>query len=365
MILAPRCGIFKSFMKRLIASFLLLWSIPTHAQKDSIEVSFHVEPYYSDQMDKNALHRRPEFMYSYNKDNEFNINLALAKLKFKSNGIRANLGIAGGTYMLANMYSEDYLTRTIFEANVGHKISKMYNIWVDAGIMPSHIGVETAIGSDNYTLTRSMMADNSPYYETGARLSFTSKNGKLYMAGLVLNGWQNIERPSHQRKLSYGHQLTYTPSSKFSINWSTFVGNMDDDDDPQSERFYNNLYATFHFTKRWDMIAAIDLGSQEIGFDKYYWSTAALLNRFAISAKDHICFRAEYFNDDQHIIIAPWSDQPMTIIGGSLNYDRQISEAMLWRIEWRTFYTEKKNFEKDGQPTNSNNCITTSWAFNF
>jgi hypothetical protein len=358
-------GYLRCFMKKLFTALLLFTFLSSFAQKDSLQISFHVEPYYSNQMDNNAQHRRPEFMYSYNRDNEFNINLGLARLKYKSNNVRANLGIAGGTYMLANMFSEDYLNKTLFEANAGHKISKKADIWVDAGILPSHIGVETAIGSENYTLTRSIMADNSPYYETGARLSFTSSNGKLYLAGLILNGWQNIERENDQQEFSFGHQLTISPNSKFSLNWSTFIGNMRGDDEGKSQRIYNNVYSTIHFNNKIDLIAAIDIGVQEIGVKNFLWSTAAIMTRYTITPKNKICLRVEYFNDDNHIIIAPSSEQPLTILGGSINYDRIVSESLIWRIEWRTFYTEEKNFEQEGIPKNSNNCITTSWAFTF
>ena len=36
------------------------------------------------------------------------------------------------------------------------------NLWLDAGIFVSHIGLESANSRDNLTLTRSIMADNSP-----------------------------------------------------------------------------------------------------------------------------------------------------------------------------------------------------------
>jgi hypothetical protein len=40
--------------------------------------------------------------------------------------------------------------------------------------MPSHIGFESVISADCWTLTRSLLAENSPYYETGMRLEATS-----------------------------------------------------------------------------------------------------------------------------------------------------------------------------------------------
>jgi hypothetical protein len=65
------------------------------------------------------------------------------------------------------------------------KLSKKQNLWLDAGIMPSHIGFESAVSADCWTLTRSLLAENSPYYETGIKLGYVSKDEKLYISALL------------------------------------------------------------------------------------------------------------------------------------------------------------------------------------
>jgi hypothetical protein len=75
----------------------------------------------------------------------------------------------------------------------------------------SHIGFESAIGKDCWNLTRSILADNSPYYESGAKLSYTSKNEKWFISGLILNGWQRIQRVEGNNLPAFGHQLTFKP----------------------------------------------------------------------------------------------------------------------------------------------------------
>jgi hypothetical protein len=80
--------------------------------------------------------------------------------------------------------------------------------------MPSHIGFESAISKDCFTLTRSILADNSPYFESGAKISYSSDNGKWFVSGLVLNGWQRIQRVNGNSTVAFGHQLTYRPTEK-------------------------------------------------------------------------------------------------------------------------------------------------------
>ena len=85
----------------------------------------------------------------------------------------------------------------------------------------SHIGFESAIGKDCWNLTRSKLADNSPYFETGVKIGFTSKNDKWFFSGLVLNGWQRIQRQDGNNALALGHQITFKPTSKITLNSSS------------------------------------------------------------------------------------------------------------------------------------------------
>ena len=73
---------------------------------------------------------------------------------------------------------------------------------ITAGIFTSHIGFESAVSKDCWTLTRSILADNSPYYESGARLTYTSNNNKWLISALALNGWQRIQRPAGNSLMS-------------------------------------------------------------------------------------------------------------------------------------------------------------------
>ena len=112
-----------------------------------------------------------------------------------------------GTYANSNLAAEPGVLKNIFEANAGVKISKKKKLWIDAGIFESHIGFESAIGKNCWNLTRSISADNSPYYESGIKLSYTSDNEKWFLSGLILNGWQRIQRVNGNNTPAFGHQL--------------------------------------------------------------------------------------------------------------------------------------------------------------
>src|SRR5690606_6122028 len=135
----------------------------------------------------------------------------------------------------------------------GVKISRKHNLWVDAGIMPSHIGFESANGQSCRTLTRSMIADNSPYFESGAKLGYTTHNGKWYISGLMLNGWQRIQRVDGNSSLCGGTQVMFIPSDKVTLNSSTFFGN-DKPDSLRQMRIFHHLHSTIHITSKFDIL---------------------------------------------------------------------------------------------------------------
>jgi hypothetical protein len=111
--------------------------------------------YYSYDFSNPQNFEKPDFNYNYKKHNQLNVNLAFVKLGYQSSRVRSNLALMTGNYAMYNLSAEPNWAKPLLEANIGYKISKQQNIWVDAGVMPSHIGFESAVGADCWNLTRS------------------------------------------------------------------------------------------------------------------------------------------------------------------------------------------------------------------
>ena len=355
-------------MKKLILSASILAFGLISAQEtpetDAPKVTFSgsAEIFYSYDFNQPENHIRQPFLYSYNRHNEFNLNLGLVKANYSTENMRANLALMAGTYAQDNLSAEQDALKLINEANVGFKISKTKNIWIDAGIMPSHIGWESAIGKDNMNLTRSLAAENSPYFETGAKISYTSDNGKLFLSGLVLNGWQRIARVEGNQTLAFGHQITYKFSDDFSLNSSSFIGN-DKPTEEKKMRYFHDLYANFNLGEKWSGIAGFDVGAEQNakGSEKYnLWYSPSLLLRYAINDQTKIGGRVEYYNDEKGVIIATSTPNGFQTFGYSLNVDHEIHKNILWRTEARGFSSKDEIFMKDNLPESTNFFITTS-----
>ena len=140
---------------------LITLTTPAQAQTDSLPdrkltFSGYAEIFYAWDFnaDKYTNPAPPLFLYNYNRHNEVNLNLALVKAAYTAPKLRANMALMAGSYPSANLASEPDGFRYVFEANAGVRLGK--RMWLDVGILPSHLGFESAIGKDNPTLTRSL-----------------------------------------------------------------------------------------------------------------------------------------------------------------------------------------------------------------
>lgn len=181
-------------------------------ETSSFSVDGYIETYYVYDFNNPESNTRPGFIYSFNRHNEVNLNLGFIRGSYNTNNVRTNLALMSGTYANANLTGEPGVLKNVFEANAGVKISAIKNLWIDAGIFGSHIGFESAVGKDCWNLTRSIQADNTPYYEAGVRISYTTDNEKWFLSGLVLNGWQRIQRVEGNSLPSSEHRSRLNPT---------------------------------------------------------------------------------------------------------------------------------------------------------
>ena len=242
-----------------------------------------------------------------------------------------------GNYAQYNLSSEPTWAQFVNEANIGIKISNKKNIWLDAGIMPSHIGFESAISSDCWTLTRSLLAENSPYYETGLKVGYTSNNEKLILSALLLNGWQRIRKPDFMQQPSFGTQATYKPTTKLTINYSNFLGT-DKPDSLKSFRHFHNFYLQFEPSNKFGIIAGVDVGFEKIGNNKYSnWYSPVIIIKQKTSKKTWIALRAELYSDKNQIIIGTGTTNGFQTFGLSSNFDYEINDKLKWRMEGKLY----------------------------
>jgi hypothetical protein len=247
------------------------------------------------------------------------------------------------------------------------KIARNANLWIDAGIFSSHIGFESAHSPSCWALTRSLAAENSPYFESGAKLTYTTSNNKITLSALALNGWQRITRVEGNSLMSWGTQVYIKPSDKVALNYSTFFGT-DKPDDDRRWRIFHNIYGIFQFNDKIGLIAGFDIGTEQVSKDsdeKFCWYSPVGILRFTPNSDWAIAVRGEYYSDEDGVIIATGTPNGFKTSGFSLNVDRNIGNSLLWRTEFRHFNSSDAIFMKDSEMKKTNSAITTSMALTF
>lgn len=344
--------------RNLFVLLLFLSSVALSQDTSKIKLSGYIDAYYSYDFSNPQNHIKNNFSYNHVKHNQFAINLAFMKANYENKNTRANLAIMTGDYVQFNLANEPALWQNVLEANVGVKISNKKSIWFDFGIMPSHIGFESAVSMDCWTLTRSLLAENSPYYETGAKLTIENKHKTFTAALLLLNGWQVIERKDGFNKLNYGTQFTYKPNSKFLINYSNFIGSTYADS-INNLRTYHNTYIVFEPNNKLGFTLGFDFGTENKG----NWFSPVILIRKTLTPNSKLTFRYEHFSDNNQIIIQTQKNYGFVVSGVSINYDYFVNPNCLVRLEAKNYFSNYQLF--DGNSQKSNFCLTAGISYKF
>jgi hypothetical protein len=327
----------------LFNSILLIVLLPVNsfAQKDSLaskkdsvqkfKFSFLADAYFSHDFTSNK-HLKPSYSYNYKRNNELNFNFIYFKTAYSFKNKRANLAFHSGNYAQYNYSNEPVLLQFINEASVGIKISKKHAIWLDAGIMPSHLGFESALNTDCQTLSRSILAENSPYYETGIKLNYSHPSEKWSVNLLALNGWQRIASKTPSFSPSAGLQFIYTPSKKWLFNYSNFIGKINDI--TPYLRNYHNFYFQFKSAAKINVTGGLDLGFDRRINQTSHWKALVLIVQKEQSKHIKYAGRIEYVHDPSNTII-PFEGTSSTrkMIVCSANIDFWIFKQLVVRLE--------------------------------
>lgn len=358
-------------MRTFLIIIFSLTATVVFAQPDSakspLTLSYYADLYYCYDFGNPVNHERPSFFYSFNRHNEVNLNLGYINAGYSIKNVRADLGLMAGTYVQYNYAAEQPLLRNLWQANIGFKLSRKKNFWLDGGVFASHIGFESAVSKDCWTLTRSILADNSPYYESGVKISYSSDNGKWYLSGLVLNGWQRIRRAEGNNTPAFGTQITFTPNAQVTLNYSTYIGN-DNPDSIARWRYYHNLYLLLHPTEKSGITLGFDYCMEQknnvsSGYNILY--SPVVILRYQFYSKMAIAVRGEYYDDENGIIISTGTPNGFRTYSYSVTLDYKINENAIWRIEGRGLGSKDDIFLSDNTPVNRNYCLTTSLAIAF
>ncbi len=298
------------------------------------------------------------------RSDEFNINLIMLGTTLTREKVRARIALQAGTSVQSNYASEPTngsvsgptLARSIQEACAGYQISD--KLWLDGGIYFSHVGAEGFISRDNLTYTRSLVADFSPYYQSGARLTY-KVNDDLQLQFHVINGWQVISENNHSK--TFGTQIAYALSSRLSVSYSTLIGRENE------FRHFHDFVFKYQPTDSWTLLFQYDIGFQkQLGSPSYdSWNGLVLIAKYQITPATAVIARAESYSDPRQVIVATSTPNGFQVRGASIGYDMSLSPGVLWRSELKQLWSTDPIYPSGSGLVATDAVVVTSLGASF
>ena len=357
-------------MKIRIVSAALLFSASTLGAQTAdtttkIRLNGFVDTYYAYDFTR-PLDGERRFTTQPVRHDEANVNFAWLGVTVERQKVRARIALQAGTSVQSNYAGEPRngstsgpdLSRMIQEAVVGAKLAD--NVWVDAGIYYSYIGLESWSSSDNMAYTRSLVGDFSPYYLSGVKLTW-SLTSKLTAQFHVTNGWQNISENNRSKAL--GARFDYAASPTLTLSYANFLGNERLAGSSAALRVFNQVMAkgTLPGGTQWQ--GQVDVGTQ----DGSEWYGLVAIAKQPISSRVALVGRVERYADPDQVIIGTSTPEGFVGNGASAGVDVLLDAGFRWRSELRGIRTAAALFPEGAaaRPTRTNGVLVTSLSFAF
>jgi Putative beta-barrel porin-2, OmpL-like. bbp2 len=362
----------KSLVQVLASVFLAIVTTAAilQAQADtSARVSFggFVDTYYAwDFSRPRSLDRA--YTTQPARHNEFNVNLAHVEAVLSGPNVRGRVALQYGTSVQANYAAEPRvgnnsggeLARHIQEAFVGVRLGRL--LWLDGGIYLSHIGSESWISRDNLTYSRSLIADYSPYYQSGARLTWQPSSAVTAQLNVV-NGWQTISE-SNQDK-SVGARIDWVASPRVTVAAYNLIGSETPDSSRRQMRIFQGATLKINPTDHLTLQGTFDVGHQRLPAGGASWYGGAIVARAQVAPKVAIAGRIERYVDDEQIIVVTGTTDAFRATGASLGLDLVPAPRAVWRTEFRALGTSARIVPGHDGLRSSNAVLVSSLAVTF
>jgi hypothetical protein len=306
--------------------------------------------------------------------NEFNVNLAFVEAALSGPRVRGRLALQAGTSVQSNYAGEPTigtvsgpsLARHLQEAYAGYRVAD--GLWVEGGIFYSHMGMESWASRDNPTYTRSLVAEYSPYYSSGARAVWQA-SPRVTAHLHVVNGWQNISESNPGK--GAGVRLDYAPASSTALSYYNFFTS----EAGTRLRTFNGVGARYA-AGRVTLLGQLDVGTQkragDVGGTSSWYGFTAIV-RGQVTPTVALSARAEGYRDEDQVIIGTGTadgggpNPAFRGFGGSVGIDVQPLPRVLWRTETRGWSNADAVFPDgpDGAPKKAGGFVVSSLALTF
>lgn len=214
--------------------------------------------------------------------------------------------------------------RHVYQASLAWRASE--RLTLEAGVYPSHIGMEGFYSKDNWSYTRSWLGELSPYYQTGVKASYVFDehwSGQVHL----LNGWQIIHDANDGKAI--GTQLAYS-NGALSGSFNTFA---------DADRKFGDIVVLYKIAPRLQLGVSMDAGSDRGAS----WDGSAAYVRYTFDDRHAVALRIEQFRDPE----AGISGAAQTLRETTLTYELRPREHLILKFETRYDRSTARVFADD------------------
>jgi hypothetical protein len=278
---------------------------------------------------------------------EFSVNLAQLDVSIDPApiGFRLALGFGTGTEVVhgfepGGTAAGSEVWKNVIQASLQFKTSVGRGLLLEAGIYPSHIGMESLASKDNWNYTRSWLGELSPYYQTGLKIAYPFSDP--WSAQLhLLNGWQTIA--DNNGRKSVGAQLAYA-SDRLSLSFNGIAGpELRNDDD--EVRVLGDVVATWKATPRLSFGFSGDVAREgRPTGESVSWAGLAVHARLAPpDSRTALALRGELYDDGDGAI----SGFAQTLHEITLTLEHHPAKQLIVKLEGRYDHSSADVFATD------------------
>lgn len=328
-----------------------------------IELSGLVDTYYTYNFNEPTTGTFTKYRNFDVKHNQFSLALlevALAKAVSAEDRVGFRFDLNYG--QVAQIFNTDPLDNNnllnVQQAYVSYLAPVGSGLTFDVGKFVTPIGTEPTEAHLNNNYSRTFLYAYGPYYHVGARMAYTF-NPKFTFGAMLVNGWNSTGDANAGK--SVGVSATVVPSSKLTIIQNVLVG-PERTDDTDNIRTYSDtnlaVTATDKITAGLNYVWAKD-GS---GADEAKWQGLALYLKGQITPSFALAPRFGWLDDKDGFAFA---EVPQSVKEFTMTAEVKHSANLIMRLEYRRDWSDQDVFDKQGEPTTSQNTFTVGFIVPF
>jgi hypothetical protein len=248
----------------------------------------------------------------------------------------------------------------VAQAYVSYLAPTGSGLQVDVGKFFTPVGNEVIHTKDNWNYSRSLVfALAEPYYHAGVRAAYTV-NGKVSVAGYVLNGWNDVVDNNGGKTV--GGSITLKPTGAVTIA-ENYLGGPEQANDNKDWRHLSDTILSVNATKIVSLAANYDYGREkQITGTSVMWQGIAGYLRIQPTGFFALTPRVEYYDDKDG-----WSTgTPQKLKEATVTAEFKSADGVLMRLEYRRDMSDNAFFLKnDAEQVKSQDTFTVGVIYAF